>query len=153
MGAPRFVACTPFGVMKLIEERAAAGRRGGGGRRPVEHGRQADGGVAARRGRDRDGLSLEHARPRGDGRRADLLVAAVGLARMIRGDWVKPGAVVIDVGINRTADGKLPATSNTPRPPSAPARSRRARRRRPDDDRDAAANTVQGRADAAGARA
>jgi hypothetical protein len=39
--------------------------------------------------------------------RADLLVAAVGRPQMIRGDWVKPGAVVIDVGINRTAEGKL----------------------------------------------
>ena len=34
-------------------------------------------------------------------RRGDILVAAVGLAEMIRGDWIKPGAVVIDVGINR----------------------------------------------------
>lgn len=40
-------------------------------------------------------------------RRADILVAAVGRPRMIRGDWVKPGATVIDVGINRIeADGK-----------------------------------------------
>jgi methylenetetrahydrofolate dehydrogenase (NADP+)/methenyltetrahydrofolate cyclohydrolase len=39
--------------------------------------------------------------------RADLLVAAVGRPEMIRGEWVKPGAVVIDVGINRTAEGKL----------------------------------------------
>ncbi len=39
--------------------------------------------------------------------RADLLVAAVGRAEMIRGEWIKPGAVVIDVGINRTAEGKL----------------------------------------------
>ncbi len=41
-------------------------------------------------------------------RRADLLVAAVGRPEMIRGDWIKPGAVVIDVGINRlpAADGK-----------------------------------------------
>jgi methylenetetrahydrofolate dehydrogenase (NADP+) / methenyltetrahydrofolate cyclohydrolase len=38
-------------------------------------------------------------------RRADVLVAAVGCARMIGGDWVKPGATVIDVGINRTEDG------------------------------------------------
>ena len=38
-------------------------------------------------------------------RSADVLVAAVGRAEMIRGDWVKPGAVVIDVGINRTEDG------------------------------------------------
>jgi len=38
-------------------------------------------------------------------RRADVLVAAVGRPAMIRGDWVKPGATVIDVGINRTDDG------------------------------------------------
>ena len=37
--------------------------------------------------------------------RADVLIAAVGRARMIQGDWVKPGATVIDVGINRTDDG------------------------------------------------
>jgi methylenetetrahydrofolate dehydrogenase (NADP+)/methenyltetrahydrofolate cyclohydrolase len=38
-------------------------------------------------------------------RRADVLVAAVGRPRMVQGDWVKPGAAVIDVGINRTDDG------------------------------------------------
>ncbi len=40
-------------------------------------------------------------------RRADVLIAAVGRAQMVKGDWVKPGAVVIDVGMNRTADGLL----------------------------------------------
>ena len=40
-------------------------------------------------------------------RGADILIAAVGRPEMVRGDWVKPGAVVIDVGINRKADGKL----------------------------------------------
>jgi methylenetetrahydrofolate dehydrogenase (NADP+)/methenyltetrahydrofolate cyclohydrolase len=39
-------------------------------------------------------------------RRADILVAAVGRPEMIRGEWIKPGATVIDVGINRV-DGKL----------------------------------------------
>ena len=41
-------------------------------------------------------------------RRADLLFAAVGRAQMVRGDWIKPGATVIDVGINRVPreDGK-----------------------------------------------
>jgi len=39
-------------------------------------------------------------------RRADILVAAVGRAKMVKGDWVKPGAIVIDVGMNRV-DGKL----------------------------------------------
>jgi methylenetetrahydrofolate dehydrogenase (NADP+)/methenyltetrahydrofolate cyclohydrolase len=38
-------------------------------------------------------------------RRADVLIAAVGRPGFIRGDWVKEGAVVIDVGINRTEDG------------------------------------------------
>jgi methylenetetrahydrofolate dehydrogenase (NADP+)/methenyltetrahydrofolate cyclohydrolase len=38
-------------------------------------------------------------------READVLIAAVGRARMVREDWVKPGAVVIDVGINRTDTG------------------------------------------------
>jgi methylenetetrahydrofolate dehydrogenase (NADP+)/methenyltetrahydrofolate cyclohydrolase len=38
-------------------------------------------------------------------RTADILVAAVGRPAMIRGDWIKPGAIVIDVGINRVADG------------------------------------------------
>jgi methylenetetrahydrofolate dehydrogenase (NADP+)/methenyltetrahydrofolate cyclohydrolase len=38
-------------------------------------------------------------------RRADVLIAAVGRPQMVKGDWVKPGAVVIDVGINRTDDG------------------------------------------------
>jgi methylenetetrahydrofolate dehydrogenase (NADP+)/methenyltetrahydrofolate cyclohydrolase len=38
-------------------------------------------------------------------RRADVLVAAVGRAEMIKGSWIKPGAAVIDVGMNRTEDG------------------------------------------------
>jgi len=40
-------------------------------------------------------------------RSADILVAAVGRAELVRGDWVKPGAVVLDVGINRRKDGSL----------------------------------------------
>ncbi len=39
--------------------------------------------------------------------RADVVVAAVGRARLVQGDWIRPGAVVIDVGINRGEDGKL----------------------------------------------
>ena len=39
--------------------------------------------------------------------RADILVAAVGVPELIKGAWVKPGAVVIDVGINRLPSGKL----------------------------------------------
>ena len=40
-------------------------------------------------------------------RQADIVVAGVGKAGFVRGDWIKPGAIVIDVGINRTAEGKL----------------------------------------------
>ena len=40
-------------------------------------------------------------------RGADLLVAAVGRPGFVQGEWIKPGAIVIDVGINRTEDGKL----------------------------------------------
>jgi methylenetetrahydrofolate dehydrogenase (NADP+)/methenyltetrahydrofolate cyclohydrolase len=43
----------------------------------------------------------------GIARQADILVAAVGKARFVQGDWIKPGAMVIDVGVNRDADGKL----------------------------------------------
>jgi methylenetetrahydrofolate dehydrogenase (NADP+)/methenyltetrahydrofolate cyclohydrolase len=43
----------------------------------------------------------------GEVARADILVAAIGKAEMVKGAWVKPGAVVIDVGMNRKADGKL----------------------------------------------
>ena len=38
-------------------------------------------------------------------RRADVLIAAVGRAKMVKADWVKPGAIVVDVGMNRTEDG------------------------------------------------
>jgi len=56
-------------------------------------------------------VTIAHSKTRdlpGVARRADILVAAVGRAEMVRGDWIKPGAVVIDVGINRlpTDDGK-----------------------------------------------
>ncbi len=40
-------------------------------------------------------------------RRADLVVVAVGIPNLVKGEWIKPGAIVIDVGINRQADGRL----------------------------------------------
>jgi len=55
-------------------------------------------------------VTVAHSRTRdlpAECRRADVLVAAVGRAEMVRGDWIAPGAVVIDVGINRLADGRL----------------------------------------------
>ena len=73
-------------------------------------------------------------------RRADLLVAAIGRPEMVRGDWIKPGATVIDVGINRVpGDGRQVALVGDVAFAEA-ARGRRrdhagAGRRRPDDDR------------------
>jgi methylenetetrahydrofolate dehydrogenase (NADP+)/methenyltetrahydrofolate cyclohydrolase len=49
-------------------------------------------------------VTMAHSKTRdlpGISRRADILVAAVGRAEMVKGDWVKPGAIVIDVGMNR----------------------------------------------------
>jgi methylenetetrahydrofolate dehydrogenase (NADP+)/methenyltetrahydrofolate cyclohydrolase len=43
----------------------------------------------------------------GQVRKADLVVAAAGKAGLIRGEWIKPGAIVIDIGINRLANGSL----------------------------------------------
>jgi methylenetetrahydrofolate dehydrogenase (NADP+)/methenyltetrahydrofolate cyclohydrolase len=40
-------------------------------------------------------------------RRADIVVAAIGRAELVRGDWIRPGAIVLDVGMNRTAAGAL----------------------------------------------
>ena len=40
-------------------------------------------------------------------RRADLLIAAVGRAELVRGDWIAPGATIIDVGVNRSTNGAL----------------------------------------------
>ena len=66
-------------------------------------------------------------------RNADILVVAVGRPGIVPGEWVKPGAVVIDVGINRLDDGRRWATSGLRRPPSGPAGSPRCRGRGPDD--------------------
>ena len=48
-------------------------------------------------------------------RRADILVAAVGQPKMVRGDWIKPGAIVIDVGINRVASNNERDASGKPK--------------------------------------
>ena len=76
-------------------------------------------------------------------RRADVLVAAVGATEMVKGDWVKPGAVVIDVGINRSDDGlrgdvEFDAAGEVARRDHAGARRRGA-----DDDRVLLRNTLQ----------
>jgi methylenetetrahydrofolate dehydrogenase (NADP+)/methenyltetrahydrofolate cyclohydrolase len=100
--------CTPFGVMVLLEN---AGVELSGARAVVV-------GRSNLFGKPMGQLLLQanatvtmcHSRTRdlaGVCREADVLIAAVGRAEMVRGDWVKPGAVVIDVGINRSQDGLL----------------------------------------------
>jgi methylenetetrahydrofolate dehydrogenase (NADP+)/methenyltetrahydrofolate cyclohydrolase len=98
--------CTPLGVMRLLQEAGA----------------DLDGADAVILGRSNlfgkpmgrllveanATMTICHSHTRdipAACRRADVLIAAVGRAKMVQGDWIKPGAVVIDVGITRTADG------------------------------------------------
>ena len=98
-----FVPCTPAGCMLMVE--GATGRRpvrqDGGDHRPLQHRRQAHGQPAAQANAT---VTICHSRTADladVARGADILVAAVGRPDMVQGDWIKPGAVVIDVGINR----------------------------------------------------
>ena len=80
---------------------------------PLEHRRQADGEPAdpAGPGRRRDGHRLPLASTRdlpGICRTADILIVAIGKAEFVTADMVRPGAVVIDVGINRVDDASQP---------------------------------------------
>ncbi len=107
-GLPTLAPCTPRGVMKLLAEAGAPLR----GARALVLGRSAIVGrpMAALLLAADATVTIAHSRTRdlaGECRRADVLVAAAGRAEMVRGDWIKPGAVVIDVGINRLADGRL----------------------------------------------
>ena len=108
IGEPRFIACTPYGIMKLIEEAGTQVR----GASAVVVGRSnivgkpvsvlltnADATVTVCHSKTRDLPAVIAS--------ADILVAAIGRAEMIRGSWIKPGATVIDVGTNRLPTGKL----------------------------------------------
>jgi methylenetetrahydrofolate dehydrogenase (NADP+)/methenyltetrahydrofolate cyclohydrolase len=108
MGKPRFIACTPFGVMKLIEE---AGVPIAGANAVVLGRSNIVGKPVAVLLTARDAtVTLCHSKTRdlpGVVRGADIVVAAIGKAELVRGDWIKPGATVIDVGTNRLDSGKL----------------------------------------------
>ena len=75
-------------------------------------------------------------------RRADVLVAAVGRAGLVTPDMVKPGATVIDVGVNRTEDGKLVGRRRPGVVRGGRSHDAGSGRRRADDDRDASAQHV-----------
>jgi methylenetetrahydrofolate dehydrogenase (NADP+)/methenyltetrahydrofolate cyclohydrolase len=108
VGNPRFVPCTPLGVMKILEHEGV----GVQGRHAVVIGRSNIVGkpvallllqkgatvtICNSRTPDLRAMSLQ----------ADILVVAAGKPKLVTGGMVKPAAVVIDVGINRLADGKL----------------------------------------------
>lgn len=102
------VPCTPAGGMVLLEKAAAALGVALSGSEAVVVGRSNLVGKPIAQlllGRNAT-VTIAHSRTRdlaATVARADILVAAVGRPEMIRGDWIKPGAIVIDVGINRVA--------------------------------------------------
>jgi len=108
VGRPGFLPCTPYGCMKMLAAAGCDPR----GKHAVVIGRsnivgkpmallllQAHATVTICHSATRD---LAH-----HTRQADIVIAAVGKARMLTGDMIKPGAVVIDVGMNRDEHGKL----------------------------------------------
>ena len=107
-GNPRFIPCTPYGVMKMFEK----GKIDPSGKEAVVIGRSNIVGKPMALLLINAGATVTVCNSRtkdlaGHTRRADILVAAVGKPRFVTADMVKPGAVVIDVGINRLPDGKL----------------------------------------------
>jgi methylenetetrahydrofolate dehydrogenase (NADP+)/methenyltetrahydrofolate cyclohydrolase len=107
-GQPAMVPCTPAGVMKLLAHTGIALE----GARALVVGRSTIVGrpVASLLLAANATVGLAHSRTRdlpGECRRADIVVAAIGKPGLIRGDWIAPGATVIDVGINRLAAGGL----------------------------------------------
>jgi len=107
-GEPLFVPCTPKGVIRMIESTGQTIE----GKRAVVLGRSNIVGkpVAMLLMHRHATVTICHSRTQdlpGVCREADILVAAIGKAQFVKADMVKPGAVVIDVGINRLGDGRL----------------------------------------------
>ncbi len=109
VGGTAMVPCTPLGCLILLKDRLGDLS----GQKAVVLGRSNIVGkpMAALLLREHCTVTIAHSRTRDladECRQADVLVAAVGKAQMVKGDWIKPGATVIDVGINRipTPDGK-----------------------------------------------
>jgi methylenetetrahydrofolate dehydrogenase (NADP+)/methenyltetrahydrofolate cyclohydrolase len=103
-GRPALVPCTPLGCLMLLRDRLGSLK----GLDAVVIGRSAIVGkpMAQLLLRDDATVTISHSRSRDLAaicRRADILVAAVGRPGMVKGDWIRPGATVIDVGINRVA--------------------------------------------------
>jgi methylenetetrahydrofolate dehydrogenase (NADP+)/methenyltetrahydrofolate cyclohydrolase len=108
MGHPHFRSCTPYGVMRMLESVGAnlegshavvLGRSNMVGKPMAMLLLAANATVTIAHSKTRDLASIT--------RQADVLVAAVGKRHLVSADMVKPGAIVIDVGTNRTPEGKL----------------------------------------------
>lgn len=107
-GKPLFQPCTPHGIMILLKESGIDMT----GKEVVVVGRSNIVGkpVAFMCLQQNATVTLCHSKTRNleeKVRMADILIAAVGKPEMIKGEWIKEGAVVIDVGVNRTYDNKL----------------------------------------------
>lgn len=108
MGTPHFRSCTPYGVMQMLQSVDAAiegshavvlGRSNMVGKPMAMLLLAANATVTIAHSKTRNLASVT--------RQADILVAAVGRRHLVSGDMVKPGAIVIDVGTNKTPEGKL----------------------------------------------
>ncbi len=107
-GKPVFESCTPLGIMDLIASTGIELK----GKDAVVIGRSNIVGkpMAMMLLAEHATVTIVHSRTQNlpeKVRGADVIVAAVGIANFVKGDWVKEGAVVIDVGINRLDDGTL----------------------------------------------
>jgi methylenetetrahydrofolate dehydrogenase (NADP+)/methenyltetrahydrofolate cyclohydrolase len=108
LGAEGFRPCTPLGIMKLLDAIHCDPK----GKNAVVVGRSNIVGkpIALMLLERHATVTICHSRTanlRNEVSRADILVVAIGKANFIRGDWIKPGAVVMDVGVNRLPSGKL----------------------------------------------
>ncbi|KAJ0966994.1 hypothetical protein J5N97_023911 [Dioscorea zingiberensis] len=106
---PLFVPCTPKGCMELLHRYGVEIK----GKRAVVIGRSNIVGMPAALLLQRENatVSIVHSytkNPEEITRQADIVISAVGVANLVRGSWIKPGAVVIDVGINPVDDAESP---------------------------------------------
>lgn len=107
-GLPGLVSCTPAGCVRLLKEAGVALA----GKRAVVIGRSNLVGkpIAALLLNEHATVTLAHSRTEdlpARCREADIVIAAVGRPKLVKAEWIKPGAAVIDVGINRDENGKL----------------------------------------------
>jgi methylenetetrahydrofolate dehydrogenase (NADP+)/methenyltetrahydrofolate cyclohydrolase len=107
-GLPGLVPCTPLGCVLLLRD--ALGEMAGLNAVVVGRSNLVGKPVAQLLLQENCTVTIAHSRSGNLAeicRDADILVAAVGRPEMVRGDWIKPGATVIDVGINRIAEKKI----------------------------------------------